>query len=231
MLFCAIAAAIVIYFLVEGIRYLRPNLLVTNPAPGVSESQTGGFLDPLLGTVIVGLLAMAIATPVGIGIAVWLSEFGRPTAFARVAESSVRCWPASRGGPRPVRCGPVHVRELGFLSLTSHGIVLGQSFFAAAAMLSLVGLPMVVASTREGLQAIPSHVRETSYAVGKTKIATTRRVLLPAARPSMITGTMLGLGRVIGDTAIVLLLLGGTLTFNPRTRSRCSACCEAQGTR
>ena len=93
--------------------------------------------------------------------------------------------------------------------------MLGQSFFAAAALLSLVGLPMVVASTREGLQAIPSHVREASYAVGKTKIATTRRVLLPAARPSMITGTMLGLGRVIGDTAIVLLLLGGTLTFQP----------------
>ena len=66
---------------------------------------------------------------------------------------------------------------------------------------------------REGLQAIPSHVREASYALGKTKIATTRRVLLPAARPSVITGSMLGLGRVIGDTAIVLLLLGGTLTF------------------
>jgi phosphate transport system permease protein len=56
-------------------------------------------------------------------------------------------------------------------------------------------------------------VREASYALGKTKIATTRRVLLPAVRPSVITGSMLGLGRVIGDTAIVLLLLGGTLTF------------------
>ena len=85
----------------------------------------------------------------------------------------------------------------------------GRSFFAAAAMLSLVALPMVVANVREGLQAIPAHVREASYAVGKTKIATTRRVLLPAARPSVMTGSMLGLGRVIGDTAIVLLLLGG----------------------
>ena len=89
----------------------------------------------------------------------------------------------------------------------------------------------MVASTREGLQAIPSHVREASYAVGKTKIATTRRVLLPAARPSMITGTMLGLGRVIGDTAIVLLLLGGTLTFQAANSSRCSACCAAPATR
>jgi phosphate transport system permease protein len=215
LLFCAIAAAIVIYFLVEGIRYLRPNLLVTNPAAASSESQTGGFLDPLLGTLIVGAMAMAIAVPVGIGIAVWLSEFGRPTGLARVAESSIEML---AGEPSVVLAlfGTIlfTAPALGFLSQTTHGVVLGQSFFATAALLSLVGLPLVVASTREGLQAIPSHVREASYAVGKTKIATTRRVLLPAARPSVVTGTMLGLGRVISDTAIVLLLLGGTLTFS-----------------
>ena len=74
---------------------------------------------------------------------------------------------------------------------------------------------------REGLQAIPSHVREASYAVGKTNIATTRRVLLPAARPSVITGTMLGLGRVIGDTAIIVILLGATLRFNRASDARC----------
>ena len=215
LLFCAIAAAIVVYFLVEGIRYLRPSLLVTNPAPGVSESETGGFLDPMLGTLIIGAMAMGIALPVGVGIAVWLSEFGRPTALARVAESAVEML---AGEPSVVLAlfGTIlfEAPALGFLSQTSHGVVLGQSFFAAAVMLSLVGLPMVVASAREGLQAIPNHVREASYALGKTKIATTRRVLLPAARPSVITGAMLGLGRVIGDTAIVLLLLGGTLTFS-----------------
>ena len=215
LLFCAIAAAIVIYFLVEGIRFLRPSLLVTNPAPGLTESQTGGFLDPLLGTVIIGAMAMAIALPVGVAIAVWLSEFGRPTALARVAESAIEML---AGEPAIVLAlfGTLMFTTpaLGFLSQTTHGVVLGQSFFTASAMLSLVGLPMVVASVREGLQAIPSHVREASYAVGKTKIATTRRVLLPAARPSVITGAMLGLGRVIGDTAIVLLLLGGTLTFS-----------------
>ena len=214
LLFCAIAAAIVGYFLVEGIRYLRPSLLVTNPAPGLSESQTGGFLDPLLGTVIIGAMAMAIAIPVGVAIAVWLSEFGRPAMLARVAESAIEML---AGEPAVVLAlfGTLlfTAPALGFLSQTSHGVVLGQSFFAAAAMLSLVGLPLVVASTREGLQAIPGHVREASYSLGKTKIATTRRVLLPAARPSVITGSMLGLGRVIGDTAIVLLLLGGTLTF------------------
>jgi phosphate transport system permease protein len=220
LLFCAIAAAIVIYFLVEGIRYLRPSLLVTNPVASSNEGQTGGFLDPLLGTLILGTMSMAIAVPVGIGIAVWLSEFGRPTWLARVAESAVEML---AGEPAVVLAlfglALFEVRALGFLSQTSNGVVLGQSFFAAAALLSLVGLPLVVASTREGLQAIPSHVREASYAVGKTKIATTRRVLLPAARPSMITGTMLGLGRVISDTAIVLLLLGGTLTFQAANSS------------
>ena len=89
----------------------------------------------------------------------------------------------------------------------------GKSFFAAGAMLSLVALPLVVATVREGLQAIPNHVREASYAVGKTKIATIRRVLLPAARPSVITGHMLGIGHVIGDTAIIVLLLGDTQTL------------------
>jgi phosphate transport system permease protein len=214
LLFCAIAAAIVVYFLIEGIRFLRPSLLFTNPVPGVTESQTGGFLDPMLGTFIIGAMAMAIALPIGVATAVWLSEFGRPTALARVAESAIEML---AGEPAVVLAlfglTLFELHALGFLTQISNGVVLGQSFFAASALLSLVGLPMVVANTREGLQAIPSHVREASYALGKTKIATTRRVLLPAARPSVITGTMLGLGRVIGDTAIVLLLLGGTLTF------------------
>ena len=215
LLFCAIAAAIVVYFLVEGIKYLRPSLLVTNPVASVNENQTGGFLDPLLGTVIVAVMAMAIAIPSGIGIAVWLSEFGRPAVLARVTESGIEML---AGTPSVVLAlfGTIlfEAPALGFLSQETHGIVLGQSFFAASAMLSLVGLPMVVATVREGLQVIPSHVREASYAVGKTKITTTRRVLLPAARPQLITGSMLGLGRVIGDTAIVLLLLGGTLTIS-----------------
>jgi phosphate transport system permease protein len=102
---------------------------------------------------------------------------------------------------------------LGFLSQHTGAVVLGRSFFAAGTMLSLIALPLVVTNVREGLQAIPSHVREASYAVGKSKVATIRRVLLPASRPSVVTGSMLGLGRVIGDTAIILVLLGSTLNL------------------
>jgi phosphate transport system permease protein len=213
VLFCLVTASLVLYLFVQGIRYLRPSMLVTNPKAGFSESQTGGFFDPLLDTVVIAVMSMAIAVPVGIAVAVWLSEFGRPSALARVVESTIEML---AGTPSILLAlfGTLLFEApwLGFLSRTSGAVVFGRSFFATAAMLSLLALPLVVTSVREGLQAIPSHVREASYAVGKTKSATTRRVLLPAARPSVLTGSMLGLGRVIGDTAIVVLLLGNTLT-------------------
>jgi len=214
-LFCAIAAAIVIYMLVEGLRYLRPALLVTHPTGGYGEAHSGGFLDPLLGTFLVAALAMVVALPVGIAVAVWLSEFGRPAGLARATESTIEM---IAGAPSIVLAlfGTIIFQSgaLGLFSRTAHGVVFGRSFFAAGAMLSLVAIPLVVANTREGLQLIPAHVREASYAVGKTKAATIRRILLPAARPQMATGAILGIGRVIGDTAIIVILLGATLTFN-----------------
>ena len=139
-----------------------------------------------------------------------------PAALARITESTIE---AIAGIPSIVLAlfGTVIFSStaLGFLSRTNEGVVFGRSFFAAAAMLSLVALPLVVTSTREGLRAIPQHVREASYAVGKTKGATTRRILLPASRPQVATGAMLGLGRIIGDTAIVLVLLGAIPNFAP----------------
>ncbi len=214
LLFCAIAVAIVVFLAVQGIRYLSPSLLWTNPKVGYTQGDTGGFLDPLIGTIMVATIAIAIAGPVGVGVAVWLSEYGRPTGLARVVESTVEML---AGAPSVVLAlfGILlfQAPALGFLSEVNAGVVFGKSFFAAGAMLSLVALPLVVSTVREGLQAIPNHVREASYAVGKTRIATIRRVLLPAARPSVITGNMLGIGHVIGDTAIIVLLLGDTQTL------------------
>ena len=98
------------------------------------------------------------------------------------------------------------------LSLTSeNGAVFGRSFITAGAMMSLIALPMVFSATREGLQAVPAHVREASYGLGKTKITTIRRVLMPSVRPNISTGMALGMGRIAGDTAIVIVLLGATL--------------------
>ena len=100
-----------------------------------------------------------------------------------------------------------------FLSFTAAGgAVFGRSFYIAGIMMSLIALPLIIGSTREALQAIPSHVREASYALGKDKASTIRRVLIPGARSGIATGATLGMGRIAGDTAIVIILLGATLT-------------------
>ena len=70
--------------------------------------------------------------------------------------------------------------------------------------MALIALPLIVGATREALQSIPSHVREASYALGKDRISTIRRVLLPASRRGIGTGVTLGMGRIVGDTAIVV---------------------------
>jgi phosphate transport system permease protein len=216
LLFCAIAVAITVYLFIQGIKFLKPSMLVTPAAAGFTQGESGGFSDALVGTMILAVMGIAIALPAGVAIAVWLVEYGRPTALARITESTIE---AIAGIPSIVLAlfGTVIFSStaLGFLSRSNEGVVFGRSFFAAAAMLSLVALPLIVASTREGLNSIPRHVREASYAVGKTKAATTRRILLPASRPQVATGAMLGLGRIIGDTAIIVVLLGATQNFAP----------------
>ncbi len=217
LLFCAITVAIVVYLMLQGLKFLRLEMLTEPAKPGgFGQEDSGGFSGALLGTIIVAVMASAIAIPVGVSIAVWLTEYGRPRALARVCEQTIEM---IAGVPSIVLAlfGTILFSStlLGFLSRTNDGVVFGRSFFAASAMLSVIALPLVVGSTREGLNSIPQHVREASYAVGKTKASTTWRILLPTAKPQIATGAMLGLGRIIGDTAIIVVLLGASQTFQP----------------
>jgi phosphate transport system permease protein len=210
---CLIAALIVGYMAVRGIQYLKPSLLWSHPSGEVDQSKSGGFLDPILGTVLLTLIGIAIATPIAVATAVWVVEYGRPSWLARAVESGIE---VVAGTPDIVLAifGLALFQNglFGWMSFTAEGgAVFGRSFLTAGAMMSLIALPMVYGSTREGLQAIPRHVREASYGLGKTRIATIRRVLLPAVRPNISTGAALGMGRIAGDTAIVVVLLGATL--------------------
>lgn len=216
LLLCAICAAIVIYLLIRGLQYLTPQLLFSHPQPSLNQSQSGGFLDPLIGTFLLTAIGIMVALPIGVGIAIWLVEYGRPRWLARSVESGIE---VVAGTPSIVLAifGLLLFTQpvFGFLSFTASGnAVFGRSFFTAGAMMSLIALPLVVGGTREALAAIPSHVREASYAMGKTKAATIRRVLIPGARSGIATGATLGMGRIAGDTAIVTILLGASLQLS-----------------
>jgi phosphate transport system permease protein len=215
LLLCAIAGSIVIYMLVRGLQYLSVGALFEHPvilSTTQSTGTAGGYLDPIEGTLILTALGTLIALPIGVGTAVWLSEYGRPSWLARAVESGVEI---VAGTPTIVLAifGLLVFTQgaFGFLSFTAEGgAVFGRSFFIAGIMMSLIAIPLIVGATREALQSIPAHVREASYALGKDKISTIRRVLLPASRKGIATGTTLGMGRIAGDTAIVVILLGAT---------------------
>ncbi len=143
----------------------------------------------------------------------WIAEYGRPSWLARVIESSIE---VVAGTPDIV----IAIFGLALFQLpllapfsfsASSQAAYGRSFIAAGAMMSLLALPSVYAATRDGLQAVPGHMREAAFALGKTRITTIRRVLLPSVRSNVATGVTLGVSRIIGSTAIVLILLGSTL--------------------
>ena len=201
----------------RGIQYLRPGLIFSRPQVSSSQSGSGGFLDPLLGTILLTVIGIALALPLALASAVWVAEYGqggrRRQALARIVESSIEI---VAGTPDIViAIFGLAVFQLSLLapfSFTAEGGgVYGRSFIAAGAMMSLLALPPMYAATRDGLQAVPGHMREAAFALGKTRITTIRRVLLPSVRSNIATGTTLGISRIIGSTAIVLILLGSTL--------------------
>jgi phosphate transport system permease protein len=207
---CLIAAAIVLYMFVKGIAYVKPSLLASSPAASLDQSRSGGFLDPIEGTFLVSAIGTLIAAPLGVGVAVWLTEYARPAWLARAVDSAIEML---AGAPSIVLAiFGLYVFSRGFLGFLSQGAASGslsQSFLIAGIVMSLIALPLVVAATREALTQIPPRMREASFALGKTRATTSRHVLLPAIKPSIAGGVVLGMGRIIGDTAVITVLLGG----------------------
>jgi phosphate transport system permease protein len=212
---CLIAAAIVIYMGYRGVQYLRPGLVFSHTGETFGQ---GGFLDSLLGTGLLVLIGILLAAPLSLGSALWIVEYGRPSWLARIVES---CIEIVAGTPDIVIAvfglALFQLHLFAVFSFTGpQGGVFGRSILAAGALMSLIALPPMFTATRDGLQAVPMHVREAAFSLGKTRAATIRRVLLPSVRSNIATGVTLGISRIIGDTAIVLLVMGGTPKLEPQ---------------
>lgn len=176
----------------------------THSLAGVLPEQfAGGVYHALYGTIIQALIAAVIAVPLGIMTAIFLVEYGG----GRLARTTTFMVDVLAGVPSIVAA-------LFVFSLWIATFGFPQSAFAVSLALVLLMLPLVVRSTEEMLKLVPDDLREASYALGIPKWKTILRVVLPTALSGIISGILLALARVMGETAPVLVLVGYSRSIN-----------------
>ncbi|HWF68691.1 MAG TPA: phosphate ABC transporter permease PstA [Mycobacterium sp.] len=167
------------------------------------EQFSGGVYHALYGTVAQAAVAAILAVPLGFMTAVYLAEY-RSSRLARVTTFMV-----------DVLAGlPSIVAALFIFSLWIATLGFQQSAFAVSLALVLLMLPIVVRSTEEMLKLVPDDLREASYALGIPKWKTIMRIVVPVAMPGIISGVLLAIARVMGETAPVLVLVGYSRAIN-----------------
>ncbi|MEI6688465.1 MAG: ABC transporter permease subunit [Thermoleophilia bacterium] len=215
----AVVFGIVAWLLVNGLKNIDWTFLTSNPAPGSVEiGVAGGILAPLIGTLIITAMGTLIALPLGLATAVFLGEYGKPRLLKQLTDTSIDL---IFGVPSIVFAlfGLAIFSNPAFIFLSSEvqtsGKATAKSFFCASIMMALIALPPIVRSTQAAITSVPNVQREAAYALGKTRFSMIRMVVLPSIRPGIATGTILGMGRIAGDTAIVWILLGGAVLEPP----------------
>lgn len=180
------------YIVNGGIGAISISFLTEFPRNGMLE---GGIFPAIVGTVYLMVIVLAFAVPIGVLSAVYLVEYETRSTFKKIWRVAVH---NLAGVPSIV---------YGLLGLGLFVTVLnfGFSLLAAGLTLGLLVLPMVIAASREAIQAVPSSVREASLALGATKWQTVRHHVLPYAMPGILTGIILSLSRTAGETAPILL--------------------------
>lgn len=171
---------------------------------GVLPDQfAGGVYHAIYGTIVQAAIAAAISVPLGVMAAIYLVEYGRGR-FAKVTTFMV-----------DILAGvPSIVAALFIFALWIATLGFPQSAFAVSLALVLLMLPVVVRNTEEMLKLVPDELREASYALGVPKWKTILRIVVPTALPGMISGILLALARVMGETAPVLVLVGYARSIN-----------------
>jgi phosphate transport system permease protein len=178
----------------------RLNLQFLSSYPS-RHPEEAGILPALVGSLCLIVTTALMAVPLGVGAAVYLEEYARPSRFTAFVELNI----ANLAGVPSIIYGllglEVFVRALG----------LGRSLLAGAATLALLLLPMVIMTSREALRTVPHSLREACYALGADRWITLRKVILPMCLPGILTGLILSLARALGETAPLITI--GALTY------------------
>jgi len=191
------------YTISRGLKRLNANFLTHSMAGVGPSSPGGGIYHAIIGTLEQVLLASVIAVPLGLLVAIYITEYGR-NAFGTAIRFLI-----------DVMTGiPSIVAGLFVLAFWVLALNRGFSGSAAAMALAILELPIIVRSAEEMLLLVPSELREASYALGVAKWKTIVRIVLPTASSGIVTGVMLAIARVTGETAPVLLVAGNNFFIN-----------------
>jgi phosphate transport system permease protein len=179
-------------FISNGSEVINWTFLTDSPRQGMTE---GGIFPAIIGTLYLTLGAIAFAFPIGIASAIFLVEYAVEGRFIRIINLAI----ANLAGIPSIIFGlfgfGLFVNLLGF----------GTSVLSGSLTLALMILPIIISASREALLSIPQSFRDGSLALGATKLQTIRRNVLPYALPGILTGTILGVARVAGETAPIIL--------------------------
>jgi phosphate transport system permease protein len=197
----------------EGFPVLSLEFIFDEPRNNMTE---GGIFPAIFGTVAVTFIMILIAVPLGVCAAIYLNEYAKDSIYTRIIRTSVN----NLAGVPSIVFG---LFGLGFFILfigrgldevLETGLLYGKpALLWAAATLAVLVLPIVIVSTLEALNSVPKSHRDASYGLGATKWQTIRNIVLPQARPGILTGTILAVSRGAGETAPILFL--GAAFFLP----------------
>lgn len=182
---------VILAIVVRGIGVINWEFLTAMPRDGM---KAGGIFPAIVGTLLLMLGTAVVSIPVGIGSAIYLSEYARDTIFTR----SIRLAIINLAGI------PSVVYGLFGLGLFVIFLQFGTSILAGSLTLAIMTLPIIISAAEEALRVVPTEFRTVSASLGGTKWQGTRNIVLPQALPGIITGVILGLLRAAGETAPIL---------------------------
>lgn len=198
----AVLAMLIGYILVRGIPHLNLSLF-----EWIYSTENVSMMPSLINTILMVLLSLLIAAPVGIASAVYLVEYAkRGNKFVEVIRLTTETLQGIPSIVYGLFGALFFVKTLGW----------GVSLLSGACTLSIMILPLIMRTTEEALKAVPDSYREGSFGLGAGRMRTVFRIILPAATPGILAGVILAIGRVVGESA-ALIFSAGTIAAVPNT--------------
>jgi phosphate transport system permease protein len=189
---------IIVNISLEGLPQVGWGFLTQEPH---DMGRSGGIFSTLVATACITLLAILVASPLGVGTAIYLTEYTRESWLTRVIRFGAECL----AGVPSIILGlfgfVLFVLKLGF----------GWSVLSGGLTLAIMVLPIIIRTSEEAIKAVPEDYRVVCYSLGLTKWQAITKIVLPSALPGITTGIMLSVGRSLGETAVLLFTAGAAL--------------------